>query len=283
MNSNRIVLASLFTGLAGLLLVCGPCGRAKREPAKFADVKKADEKANETKPVDPKVNESRKKMDEADALWNRGDKAAAVQLYKAFYTSTAFPVSKVEKEMVLPRVVSYELTAGNTGEAKKWVNRCLDDKLQVWYTDTPSKDLEGVVKKEREQRAAAEAEEKRKKAEADAALAEEARKKREAEAALAEADRNKRAEEMRLRLAELRKKRESEPPPPPRPAPKDDLPAGVYKEFTRGCVIGNRNSKVYHLPGTQYYEKVKTSKYAVFFKTEEDAKRAKYHKAGGGK
>jgi hypothetical protein len=50
-----------------------------------------------------------------------------------------------------------------------------------------------------------------------------------------------------------------------------ELPA-----FERGCVVANRRSKVYHLPGGRYYESGKDSKDAVFFKSEADAKKAGY-------
>lgn len=50
--------------------------------------------------------------------------------------------------------------------------------------------------------------------------------------------------------------------------------------FREGCVIGNRKSKKYHLPGDRYYNKEKDSKNAAFFATAEDAKGAGYTLSG---
>ena len=51
---------------------------------------------------------------------------------------------------------------------------------------------------------------------------------------------------------------------------------GELAAFEEGCVIGNRRSKKYHLPGSRGYKTARTSKNAVFFKTETDAKKAGY-------
>ena len=50
--------------------------------------------------------------------------------------------------------------------------------------------------------------------------------------------------------------------------------------FREGCIIGNRKSKKYHLPGDRYYDKEKDSKNAAFFATAEDAKKAGYTPSG---
>lgn len=164
-----------------------------------------------------------------------------------------------------------ELTIYSTGyyvTLNLAVSRETIDKIEKTVKEKWKKEAEAEEKRKHE------AEQRRKDQEAE----EQERKKREAE----EQERKKRHEEKLQRLAELRKKISEYKATRP-PAPRNDLPRGLIKEFTRGCVIGNRSSKVYHLPGTQYYEKMKTSRNAVFFETEEDAKRAKYHKAGGGK
>lgn len=53
-----------------------------------------------------------------------------------------------------------------------------------------------------------------------------------------------------------------------------ELPA-----FREGCVIGNRESKKFHVPGGRYYKQSKSSRNAVFFATEADAIRAGFEKA----
>ena len=53
----------------------------------------------------------------------------------------------------------------------------------------------------------------------------------------------------------------------------------TLEKWVEGCVIGNKKSKKYHVTGGQYYNSSKDSPNAVFFKTEEDAKKAGYEKS----
>jgi endonuclease G len=53
-----------------------------------------------------------------------------------------------------------------------------------------------------------------------------------------------------------------------------ELPA-----FQPGCVIGNRESKIYHMSGGRGYEAAKKSKNAVYFKNAQDAEKAGYRAA----
>ncbi len=46
--------------------------------------------------------------------------------------------------------------------------------------------------------------------------------------------------------------------------------------WEKGCIIGNKSTKKYHLPTGRYYEQMKTSQHAIFFRTEADAKKAGY-------
>lgn len=52
--------------------------------------------------------------------------------------------------------------------------------------------------------------------------------------------------------------------------------AGTLPAFAEGCVIGNSKSKVYHVASGRYYETVKKSEHAVFFRTAADAEKAGY-------
>jgi endonuclease G len=54
---------------------------------------------------------------------------------------------------------------------------------------------------------------------------------------------------------------------------------GTLPGFEEGCVIGNRNTKIFHVPSEAYYEKAKGSKYAVFFKDADAARKAGYRQA----
>jgi endonuclease G len=49
--------------------------------------------------------------------------------------------------------------------------------------------------------------------------------------------------------------------------------------FRKGCVIGNRRSRKYHVPGGQGYEKNKQSPNAVFFPNAQEAEKAGYTRA----
>lgn len=63
---------------------------------------------------------------------------------------------------------------------------------------------------------------------------------------------------------------------PTQPKPKPAAPAGVLSEWRDGCVIGNKDGRKYHVPGGQYYNRMKSSPQAVFFATREDAEKAGY-------
>lgn len=60
----------------------------------------------------------------------------------------------------------------------------------------------------------------------------------------------------------------------------EDKPiADTLAKWEEGCVIGNKMTKKYHVPGGQYYNGAKTSANAIFFKNEDDAKAAGYEKS----
>jgi hypothetical protein len=84
------------------------------------------------------------------------------------------------------------------------------------------------------------------------------------------------AEDLRSRKPETRAR--AERPPPNKVATKKGAEAKGLElpAFREGCIVANRRSKVYHLPGGRYYEKGKDSKDAVFFKSAKDAEAAGY-------
>lgn len=47
---------------------------------------------------------------------------------------------------------------------------------------------------------------------------------------------------------------------------------------TQGQIIGNKNSKIYHLPGGAFYDKISLAN-RVYFNSEADAQKAGYRKA----
>jgi endonuclease G len=65
-------------------------------------------------------------------------------------------------------------------------------------------------------------------------------------------------------------------PPKVAVALKGNLPDGMLAAFVKGCVIGNKRKKIFHVPTGRYYQQMKTSPSAVFFKDAEAAKKAGY-------
>ncbi len=57
-----------------------------------------------------------------------------------------------------------------------------------------------------------------------------------------------------------------------------DNQGGVITEETAGQIIGNKNSRIYHLPGGSFYGKI-SAENRVYFATEADAQKAGYRKA----
>jgi endonuclease G len=51
---------------------------------------------------------------------------------------------------------------------------------------------------------------------------------------------------------------------------------GVLPAFEKGCIIGNKSTKIFHVPGGSGYERAKESKNAIFFSTAKDAEKAGY-------
>jgi micrococcal nuclease len=50
--------------------------------------------------------------------------------------------------------------------------------------------------------------------------------------------------------------------------------SGTLPAYVEGCVIGNAQSRIYHVPGGRFYALARTSQHAVFFRTAEEAKQA---------
>jgi endonuclease G len=86
------------------------------------------------------------------------------------------------------------------------------------------------------------------------------------------------AKELRLRKPQTRAGSGAVEAKEERPTRKGDT-AGQLRAFQKGCVIGNKRSKVYHLPGGSGYEGAKKSKNAVFFRDAKAAEAAGYRAA----
>jgi endonuclease G len=56
-------------------------------------------------------------------------------------------------------------------------------------------------------------------------------------------------------------------------------PTGVLAKFEKRCVVANKATKIYHVEGGAGYEKAKTSKNVIFFKTVKDAEQSGYRAA----
>jgi HEAT repeat protein len=101
------------------------------------------------KPVDPAQAELR----EADALYELGKKAEAVARYKARFPASTDPARLIR------RIVEYEAGKGDNPEAKRWIERAIDAKLDVVFEGETSRALLGEVRADREARFAAKREE----------------------------------------------------------------------------------------------------------------------------
>jgi hypothetical protein len=86
---------------------------------------------------------------EADKLYAAGKKVEAVAKYKDGYA-----YSGSRKAELVQRIVDHEAGQGKGGEAKKWLEKGLDDKLTLTFETPAAKMLLADVQKEREQRLA---------------------------------------------------------------------------------------------------------------------------------
>jgi hypothetical protein len=109
-------------------------------------------------------------LDEAKKLWDAGQRDAAIPKYKDGY-----PAAGNAKGEVLQRIVDYEADKGNMQEARKWIEKGLDEKLNVAY-EGQSQQVFSAVKRERDELEA------KKRAEADALVQKKAELKRTADA-----------------------------------------------------------------------------------------------------
>jgi hypothetical protein len=96
-------------------------------------------------------------LDEADRLYDKSP-TQAVEKYKEGYS-----VAGSRKGEVLQRIVEQEVKSGTTAEAKKWVEKGVDDGVTVSYTSQAAKDLLVKVQKDRAEQLAAKPVEKDKK------------------------------------------------------------------------------------------------------------------------
>src|SRR5262249_16121857 len=103
MTQQRLLLSSMLVACVGMFIACGGVSR----------------------------EEANKRINEADALWEKGDKAGAISKYKAVYTEglRRLYVSEYEAtgKRIFPRIVEYEVKTGNIEEAKTWIKRGLSD------------------------------------------------------------------------------------------------------------------------------------------------------------
>jgi hypothetical protein len=86
------------------------------------------------------------------------------------------------------------------------------------------------------------------------------------------------AKELRVRKPQTRAGSGAVEAKEERPTRKGET-AGQLRGFEKGCVIGNKRSKVYHRPGSSGYERAKKSKNAVFFRDAKAAEVAGYRAA----
>jgi serine/threonine protein kinase len=83
---------------------------------------------------------------DADRFWATGQHAAAVATYKREYTKR----TGAARAELFKRIVEHELRQKNQQEARKWMAKALDEKLQIEYESEAARNLLAELKKERE-------------------------------------------------------------------------------------------------------------------------------------
>jgi hypothetical protein len=106
-------------------------------------------------------------VEEADRLYDSGQKAEAVRKYESVYMF----VPSARKPEIIKRLVELELAEGNKAEATKWIVKGLNEKLDVPYQTEAAKELHAATKKNRDAALEIAADEKRKRQEEDSAEA----------------------------------------------------------------------------------------------------------------
>lgn len=200
-----------------------------------------------------------KELAKANRHWEAGRKDEAAAAYKAFLgrDSSHFP-SDADRPVIYHRLVEYELGKGDSEAAKNWVEKALDNKVELAPTNKAVADLVPVVRAEREQRVAADR--KRKEAEAkrreDEQRAEAKRREDEREAAA----KRKREERVAVELVQARLE-------PFRTAAGDDTQiVGVDWKNTgnRPVRAVHANIKAFDAQGRELYSAPNYTIYAVF-------------------
>ncbi len=72
------------------------------------------------------TGQKRAALTEATALWDAGKQDEAVELYKQNYAAAG-----VDKPLLVKRIVEHELARGNKAEAQQWVERGVNDGVQL--------------------------------------------------------------------------------------------------------------------------------------------------------
>jgi hypothetical protein len=87
-------------------------------------------------------------------------------------------------------------------------------------------------------------------------------------------------EDLRSRKPQTRASAEK-PEKPEKPVARKGRRGKEYElpAWEKGCVIGNHETRKYHVPSGRHYAMAKKSKNAVYFKNEADAKKAGYTRA----
>ena len=81
----------------------------------------------------------------ADRLYAEGKKADAVAKYKDRFSH----VPNDRRQEIIKRVADHEATAGDTAEARRWVEKGLDGKMNIAYESPAARDIYTQVQRER--------------------------------------------------------------------------------------------------------------------------------------
>lgn len=92
-----------------------------------------------------------KEIAKADSLWSQGKHAEAVAIYKEHPNST-----HNRSPDIFGRIIQHEAEQGNTTEARRWIDKALDNHIEVVCANQAAKDMIQTAKQERREREAKE-------------------------------------------------------------------------------------------------------------------------------
>jgi hypothetical protein len=96
------------------------------------------------------AKEARKHLTEANALWEAGEKARAVEIYKSVVNADLMVISTADRPTVFQRVIDFEVEQGNTSAAKAWIETALKEEVPLTLKEPKGMEIIAQVRAKRE-------------------------------------------------------------------------------------------------------------------------------------